>query len=91
MKARGEAGKRLQGSTEDTSESESGSGQESESGARPQNSDQKIIIFIHTEGNVTQIRRKLRDAEKIQMIFAHQVVAAHCQHEPAIENLLNIT
>ena len=23
------------------------------------------------------------------MIFAHQVVAAHCQHEPAIENLLN--
>ena len=50
MKARGEAGKRLQGSTEDTSESESGSGQESESRARPQNSDQKIIIFDEVSG-----------------------------------------
>ena len=50
MKARGEAGKRLQGSTEDTSESESGSGQGSESGARPQNSDQKIIIFDEVSG-----------------------------------------
>ena len=34
--------------------------------------------IIHTEANVTQIRRKLRDAERIQMIFAHQVVTAHC-------------
>ena len=50
MKARGEAGKRLQGSTEDTSESESGSGQESESGAGPHNSDQKIIIFDEVSG-----------------------------------------
>ena len=47
--------------------------------------------IIHTEGNVTEIRRKLSGAQKIQMIFAHQVVAAHCQHEPAIENILNIT